>query len=235
MRPPRVLVVALAMTLAVLTSCTGSGDKPTPQTQASAGDLPAGDTLVKAAATEMRGVRTAEFEITSEGTVDRLGVRGASGVVTSDGDTRGTAQVNQAGNIVELAFVVKGDTLYVRGATGGWQQVPLAAASSVYDPSRILDPDRGVANVLGNATEARTEAREAVDGTPAYRVVATLKGKDLATIVAGMSEDVTGTLWIGVDRKVLHRASFVVPGAGGGGTVTVTFRKFDAPVTVSAP
>jgi lipoprotein LprG len=233
MRPPGVLVAALALAAAALTSCTDSSDGSTPRTPAD--DLPSGDTLVKAAATQMRGVKTAEFDITTQGTVDRLGIRGASGVITSEGDADGTARIDQAGNAVELSFVVKGDTLYVKGATGGWQQVPLAVASSVYDPSHILDPDRGVGNVLGTATAASTEARETVDGTPAYRVKATLDGKDLAAVVPGLIEDVTATLWIGVDREVLHRASFVVPGEGGGGTVTVTFRKFDAPVTINAP
>ncbi|HEU4427003.1 MAG TPA: LppX_LprAFG lipoprotein [Pilimelia sp.] len=224
-------LAALALAVAALTACTDSGDKPPP----AAGDLPPGDTLVKDAAAAMRAVRTAEFDITSEGTVDRLGIRGAQGVITSEGDARGTARIDQAGTLVELSFVAVDDTLYLKGATGGWQQVPLAAASSVYDPSLILNPDRGVANVLATATDATTEARETVDGTPAYRVKANLKAQALAAIAPGVSEDVTGTLWIGTDRKVLHRASFVVPGAGGGGTVTVTLRKFDAPVTIRAP
>jgi len=231
MRRP-IAVTALALALAVLTACTDSGDKPAP---GPAADLPAGDALVKDAAAQMRTVRTAEFEITTEGTVDRLGIRGASGVITQQGDAQGTARLDQAGNIVELSFVVSGDTLHIKGATGGWQQVPLAVASSVYDPSLILKPDRGIANVLGTATAATTEARETVDGTATYRVKATLSAQALASIAPGIGQDVTGTLWIGADRKVLHRASFVVPVAGGGGTVTVTFRKFDAPVTIRAP
>jgi lipoprotein LprG len=231
-RSPAGLAAALALVLAAVTACTDSGEKPPP---GPAADLPAGDTLVKDAAAAMRDVRTAEFEITSEGKVDRIGIRGASGVITREGDAQGTARIDQAGSIVELSFVVAGDTLHITGPTGGWQRLPLAVASSVYDPSLILKPERGIANVLGTATAATTEARDTVEGTPVYRVRATLTAQALAAIAPGITQDVTGTLWIGTDRKVLHRASFVVPGAGGGGTVTVTFRKFDAPVTVRAP
>jgi lipoprotein LprG len=233
MRRPTALVAAFALALAASTSCTGGSDGGGPA--APAGDLPAGDTVVKEAAAEMRKVRTAEFDIATDGAVDRIGIRAASGVVTDTGDARGTASIDQAGSLTEVSFVVVGDTLHLKGPTGGWQQVPLAAAASVYDPSQILNPDRGVGNVLGTATNARTEARETVDGVPALRVKATLNSQALAAIAPGISQDVEGTLWIGADRRVLHRASFVVPGEGGGGTVTVTFRKFDAPVTISAP
>jgi lipoprotein LprG len=219
----------LLLGLAPLTGCGGGGKSE------SAGDLPAGDGLVKAAATEMRSIKTARFVITTDGTVDRLGLSGADAVVTSEGDAKGTATLDQSGSATELTFVVVGDTLHLKGLTGDWQRVPLALAASVYDPSKILDPDRGLANVLGTAINAKTEGTETIDGTRTYRVTATLDAAALATIVPGVDENVTGTLWIGADRRLLHRASFRVPGDGGGGTATVTLSEFDAQVTISAP
>jgi lipoprotein LprG len=222
------LVPTVALGLITLAGCTGDKSEP-------AADLPAGDGLVSSAAAEMRAVKTARFVISTEGTVDRLGVTGADAVVTSEGDAEGTATLDQGGSSSELTFVVVGDTLHMKGPTGGWQQVPLALAATVYDPSQILDADRGVANVLATATEAQTEASETVDGARTYRVAATLDAKALATIVPGITENVAGTLWIGADRPLLHRASFRVPGDGGGGTATVTLSEFDAQVTISAP
>ena len=46
-----------------------------------------------------------------------------------------------------------------------------------------------------------------------------------------------GTLWIGVERPLLHGAEVSLAGVGGGaeGTATVTLTDFDAPAEISAP
>jgi lipoprotein LprG len=223
-------VPVVTVLLAGLTACTGGDDK-------SASDLPAGDELVRSAAEAMRSVQTAHFEITASGTLAGVPLRRASGVITAAGDADGSAQIDQSGPLAELSFVVKGQTLHVKGATGGWQQVPLALASSVYDPSKILSPDQGVANVLATASGAKTEARESIGGTDAYRVKATFNGEALSKLVPGVEADVPGQIWIGADRRVLHQGKFSVPAQGGGdpATVTVTFSDFDAPVTINEP
>lgn len=233
MRRMRRRVLLTSVVIVLLAGCAGcGGDRKT-----SAGTLPAGDELVRSAAEAMRSVKTAHFEITSNGTLAGVALRRATGVITSGGDADGSAQIEQSGPLSELSFVVKGQTLYVKAITGGWQKVPLALASSVYDPSKILHPDEGVANVLATATGARTEERESVSGTDAYRVKATFSGAALSKLVPGIAADVPGQVWIGADRRVLYRGRFTVPADGGGdpATVTVTFSEFDAPVTVNAP
>jgi lipoprotein LprG len=185
----------------------------------------------------MRSVKTARFEITANGTVAGVPLRRASGVITAAGEAEGSAQIEQGGPLAELSFVVKGQTLYVKAVTGGWQKVPLALASTVYDPSKILSPDEGVANVLATASGAKTEARESVAGADAYRVAATFNGEALSKLVPGISTDVPGQVWIGADRRVLHQGRFEVPAQGGGdpAVVTVTVSDFDAPVTIDEP
>lgn len=223
------LVALLALALTVLAGCSSKGKSSA---------LPPGDTLLKESSAAMREVKTVRFAIEADGTVAGLALRRANGQLTRDGDAKGTAQVQQLGANIELEFVVVGDTIHLKGPTGGWQKVPLALASSVYDPSAILDPDRGIAKVLSTASEGRTEAREKVDGVDAYRVAAKLTAADLATIVPGARDGVTGQLWIAADTKRLVRAKFALPaesGQGKGATVTVTFSEFDAPVSISAP
>lgn len=223
-------VPVVTVLLAGLTACTGGDDK-------SASDLPAGDELIRSAAEAMRSVQTAHFDITASGIVAGVPLRRASGTITAAGDAEGSAQIDQSGPLAELSFVVKGQTLYVKAVTGGWQKVPLALASSVYDPSKILSPDQGVANVLATASGAKTEARESVGGTDAYRVKATFNGEALSRLVPGVTADVPGQVWIGADRRVLHQGKFSVPAQGGGdpATVTVTFSDYDAPVTINEP
>jgi lipoprotein LprG len=127
--------------------------------------------------------------------------------------------------------VIVGDKLYLKGPTGGYQTLPLTLAASVYDPSAILDPNRGIAKVLGTATGATTEASEPVDGKDAWRVAVTTTGTDLAGLIPGLTGSIPAKLWIaGADKRLL-KAAFTLTG----GTATVTFKEFDAPVTISAP
>jgi lipoprotein LprG len=225
--------LALLGLLVVLVGLAGCTRKNTPTEQ-----LPAADGLLKAAAADMKQIKTVKFDIDAEGTVAGLALRGADGVLTREGDAQGRAQVEQFGTLVELQFIVKGDKMFIKGPTGGYQELPLALASNVYDPSAILDPDRGVAKLLETATNGKTEAREPVNGTDAYRVTAKLDPIVVGTIVPGVTGDVTGQLWIAAGQPRLLRTTFAVPGQGGAtpsGKVTITLSDFDAPVTISAP
>jgi lipoprotein LprG len=223
-------VLALSAVLFALVACTP--DKATTSGgTAPAADLPAGDTLVKDSATAMREIKTAKFLITAEGEVAGLRLRRAEGTLTREGSAKGTAQVEQSGTPVELEFVIVGDKIYLKGPTGGYQALPLTLAATVYDPSAILDPDRGIAKVLGSATGATTEASEQVDGKDAWRVAATTTGADLAGLIPGVTGGVPAKLWIAAADKRLLKAAFTLSG----GTATVTFKEFDAPVTISAP
>ncbi|GIM91933.1 LppX_LprAFG lipoprotein [Paractinoplanes toevensis] len=223
-------VLALSAVLFVLVACTP--DKATTSgSTAPAANLPAGDALVKESATAMREIRTAQFLITAEGEVAGLSLRRAEGTLTKEGSAKGTAQVEQSGAAVELEFVIVGDKLYLKGPTGGYQALPLTLAANVYDPSAILDPERGIAKVLGSATGATTEASEQVDGKDAWRVAVTTTGTDLAGLIPGLTGSIPAKLWIADADKRLLKAAFTLSG----GTATVTFKEFDAPVTISAP
>jgi lipoprotein LprG len=232
----RLAVLAVVpFVLAGLAACTHN--KPKPGAAGATGDLPAGETLVKDSATAMRDIKTAKFLITADGTVAGLNLKRAEGTLTREGSAKGTAQINQGGLDVELTFVVVGDKIYLKGPTGGYQSLPLALAATVYDPSAILDPDRGIAKVLATATDAKTEATESVDGKPAWRVAVNANASDLSTIVPGVTGTVPGKVWIGTADKRLLKATFTLPGSGDAkaGTVTVTFTDYDTPVTISAP
>jgi lipoprotein LprG len=204
---------------------------------APAGSRPAGDTLLKDSSKAMADIKTAQFQITADGTVAGLALHRAEGTLTREGNAKGTAQINQNGINVELQFVVVGDKIYLKGPTGGYQQLPLALAATVYDPSAILAPDKGIAKVLSSATDAKTEASEQVDGKSAYRVAANLNGADLSAVVPGTTGTVPGKLWVGSSDKRLLKATFTLPSGTEtkGSNVTVTFTDFDVPADISAP
>jgi lipoprotein LprG len=229
-------VAALAAVLVALTGCSGTSDKkdgaPTVDP-----NLPAAEGLLKESSTAMAGIKTAKFLITADGTIAGVALKRAEGVLTKEGSAQGTAQVEQVGTTADVAFTIVGQTMWLKGPTGDYQQIPLALAASVYDPSAILDAERGIAKVLGTATEGKTEAAETVDGQATYRVAAKFPAEHLSKVVPGVTGSVPGRLWIAKDSKRLLKAAFDLPAVGDakGGTVTVTFTEFDAAASITAP
>ncbi|MDY7083644.1 MAG: LppX_LprAFG lipoprotein [Actinomycetota bacterium] len=223
-------VLVLSTALLALVACSPD-KKVSSEDKAPAVTLPDGGQLVKESAQAMREIKTTQFLIDAGGEIAGLSLRRAEGTLTKEGKAKGTAQLEQSGAPVELEFVIVGDKIHLKGPTGGFQALPLTLAASVYDPSAILDPERGIAKVLGTATGATTEAKEQVDGKDAWRVAATSTGPDLKGLIPGITGSVPAELWIAEAGKRLLKSTFTLPG----GTVTVTFKAFDAPVTISAP
>jgi|SRR6266536_1832896 lipoprotein LprG len=224
-------------TLAALTAIGLSACTKNPTSAPSTAALPDGSQLLLASAAAMREVKTAHVTIDVQGTVGSIGLHHADGTLTRSGDAKGTATVEQLGATVEVEFVIVGGKVYLKGPTGGFQQVPAALASQVYDPSAILDADRGVAKLLTAVKSAKTEAKESVGGQDAYRVAVTPAPGSLDALIPGVGDQATGKLWIAADSKRLLKGVFTVPPSGSdkGGTITITFTDYDAPVTISAP
>jgi lipoprotein LprG len=229
-RTSRVLAALAVLTIA-LTGCTSKKDA------APAADLPDAVQLLTDGGKAMTAVKTAHFVINVKGKVSGLALQQAEGDLTQEGSAKGSAKVEQLGAVMEAKFIIVGTSLYLQGPTGGYQKLPLAMAASVYDPSAILDPNRGVAKLLNTAKKAKTEARESVDGHDAYRLSVEPDPADLAGLIPGAAAGVKGLIWLDATTKQLLKGEFTMPPAGSdpAGTVTVTFTNYNAPVTVSAP
>ena len=232
MSRPRVFLAVALLFAVSLTGCSKDN---------SSGDLPSGASLVSDAAAKTKALKSAHIKIDTEGEVSGLPVRRAEGDLLRSGDAKGTIQISQLGILVEYQFVVLGTDIYLKGVTGGFQKIDASVAKAIYDPTAILDPDRGIAKVLATATNPTTEAAEKVDGKDAYRVAVGLSGDAVAALVPNIQGQVTGKVWIDKNTKDMLKAVLTVPGptsgpnAGKTGTVTITETNIDAPVTVSAP
>jgi lipoprotein LprG len=199
--------------------------------------LPAGATLLSESAEAMRNVQSVHFKLTANGSIQGLQLHSAEGDLKRDGDAKGNATLDEGGAIVSIEFVIVGPTIYIKGPTGGYQSVPLALASTVYDPSAILDPDRGITKVLTSASNPETKAKEQVNGADAYKVSFTPDIAALATLVPGATIGSTATVWVDAATKRCVKGTFDWPASGGnaGGTVTIEFSDFDEPIDVSPP
>jgi lipoprotein LprG len=227
-----VTVVVVAMVAAALAAGCGS-DKPAVKTA----DLPASDGLLRESATAMRGVDTVRFTIEITGKPGGVPLRRVDGQLAKAGNAKGKVQLDQEGALNELEYVVVGTTAYIKGPTGGWQSVPLSVASTVYDPSAILDPARGIAKLLETASGGRTEAREEIDGVETYRVGASFGSTVVGALVPGYGAGASGQVWIGTKDKLPVRIKLQMPATAGGeaSTVLVNLSDYNAPASISAP
>ena len=121
LRPLLALLIAVPVLLAGAAACS---DKAKPQP--GGGTLPDGAALLKESSAAMRDIKTAQFLITADGSVAGLNLKRAEGTLTREGSAQGTAQITESGLDVELAFIVVGDKIYIKGPTGGYQTLPLA-------------------------------------------------------------------------------------------------------------
>jgi lipoprotein LprG len=219
--------MALVAALLVLTGCTSSTGTATPTAV-----TPAAADVLSSAATTMSKVTTAHFTLSVDGQLPSIAVQKAEGDLTAAGDAQGTASIVEFGQLIEAEFVLVGGQLYLKGPTGGFSQVPAALAGSVYDPSAILDPDRGVAKVLSSV------AGPAITGTDgeAWLVSGTVPAAVAGALVPGLGTDVDARLTITMSDARLTEAVFTLAGADGKpATVTVELSDLNAPVSVTAP
>jgi lipoprotein LprG len=229
------LLTGIALLLA-LAGCGsgGVGSPPAPP------PLPPAAQLLGSAATAMAGVHSASVNLQVDPALAMLPVRSATGKLTSTGDATGTATVSQGSATSELQFVITQGSLFLKGPTGQFQQVPLALAAGIFDPTALLSQDRGVPALLRSAVNGTTEAEEDVNGAPAYRVQATLNPNLMDSVLPGLTGTTSGKVWIDKATSRLVKAELAVPttpGQAGSPTapVTVTLSEFNAPVTVTPP
>lgn len=199
--------------------------------------LPDGTTLVRESAEKMKAVNSSHMIIDVEGNIGTLNIKRAEGDLKRDGDAKGNIQLVQFGQLIQLDFVIIGDDVYLKFVTGGWQKSSGGSSSFPYDPSLILNPDRGVAKLLSTATNAKTEGSETIDGKDAYRVAVDFDNTAASVLVPGVPQGVTGEVWIDKQTKNLLKAVVNSPASGAtpAAKMTVTLTAIDVPVTINAP
>jgi lipoprotein LprG len=229
----RYLVVLLASFATVLSACTSDGGGEEGKS------LPDAAGLLKDAATSTAAIKSAHFTLTVNGKVPGLDVQSAEGDLTREGGdsgaAKGTVKMTLFGSLFEGDFVIVDDKAYVKGPTGDYQELPASLIANLYDPAAILDPARGIANVLSKVQDPKTEAEEDVDGVACYRVRGKASKDVVANLVPGVNSDVDITFWLkqeGDHQPV--KASVAVP-AEGSPTVDVSLSDVDKPVEITPP
>src|SRR4051812_7779885 len=169
-------LLPIVLALVFTAGCGGGGSARTKN--------PPGVQLLQQAANVLRNVSSLSFTLRTSGD-PKVNVKSVDAKLLKNGNSQGSVQVTELGMPIQLDFVVLGKTVYFKGLTGGWQKQPLSKVSGIYDPSAVLDPDRGLVQLLLTAKNAETRGKEKAAGQEAYRVHATLAQAALSRLVPG--------------------------------------------------
>jgi lipoprotein LprG len=150
-RRRRLAVLAtLALGAALFSGCSWKSSGCT-------GSLPDTATLVKQSAAVTKNVTSAHLVLTVTGKIIGLPVKTLTGDLTTTPTTaaQGSASLTVFGSDIDAKFVVVDGDLYTNALNPGDPTMTnVGPAAQLYDPSAILSPDTGVANLLANFTPA---------------------------------------------------------------------------------
>ncbi|MBW8480733.1 LppX_LprAFG lipoprotein [Actinomadura parmotrematis] len=226
------------LALSAVSGCDDGGGKGGGSGSGSGASAPRQDagTTLKQASDAMAKLSSVRFNLSTEDN-PQITVKSGDMKLLKNGDADGTVQVAQSGNTVELKLVSLGDSVYIDAGTGGWRKVPKMLAATMYDPSAVLDPDRGIAKLLTSVTSPKAEATEKVNGEEADRVAVVLPKTAIGGVIPGVTQDIPGKVWVGTADHRLLKVQGRLPrqGGGGTGTVTIDFTEFDKPYKIVAP
>lgn len=230
MQPPRRLfavVAALSLATTVVAGCS-SGKKD------SGGPLPEATALVKQATDKTKIVKSAHLVLTVNGKIPGLSMKTLTGDLTTDPTAaKGNVKLTLGGSDVDADFVVFEGILYATLTPNKWSD--FGPAADIYDPSQILNPDTGLANVLANFTNAKAEGRDTINGQSTIRISGKVTADAVNQIAPPFSatDPVPGTVWIQENGD--HQLAQVKLDRGSGNSVQMTLSNWGEQVQVTKP
>jgi lipoprotein LprG len=225
LRMSAAVLVAFAISTALVVGCSSNKTSNAP--------LPDAATLLKQSQETTRNLKSVHLDLNVTGQIPHLPVHSVTGDLTNTPAVaaNGKANLTVLGQTVDADFIVADGTLYAALTPNKWTN--FGPAADIYDPSVILDPDRGLANVLANFSNPKSDGRETINGVQTVRVKGTVSGQAISAIVPEITNPVPATAWIREDgNHDLVRASVET---SPGNTIDMTLSNWDQPVTVTKP
>jgi lipoprotein LprG len=227
--PTRLLAIfaALITAVALLAGCSSSEDNK---------NLPDAATLLKQSAETTKAQTSVHLLLSQQGQVPEFPIETLEGDLTTKPAVaaQGKANIIFLGQRLEnVNFVVVDGILYGAITAGTFQD--FGPAADIYDASAVLSPDKGLANVLANFSDAKAEARETINGVKTVRVTGTISKDAVDKIVpqVGATGPVPGTAWIAEEGN--HELVQAKMDLTKDHSLTMTLSEWGKPVTVTKP
>lgn len=224
----RILAVLVAMLAAALFMSGCSSKK-------AAEPLPDAAGLIGQSIQTTKALKSAHLEIAVTGKVEGLPLKTLSGDLTNVPATavKASAKVVMGGSDIDADLVVVDGTLFAALSPDNW--LDMGPAAEVYDPSVILAPSTGLANMLANLSETKAESFETVGGLPTVKITGKVSADAVNKLIPRLKA--TGplpvTVWIEKDAPNQLVQAQLEQSAGN--SVQLTLSEWDKPVTVTKP
>ena len=224
------ILAALFAVAALVAGCSGSSDD-------SATDLPDAATLLQESSETTAGETSAHLKLAVQGQIAELPVESLEGDLTQRPAVaaKGTADIVFLGQRLQgVQFVVADGDLYA-AITAGGSLSNFGPASDIYDVAAILSPDAGLANVLSNFSDAKSDGRETVEGVTTVRITGMVSADAVNKIAPQIAATapVPGTAWVAEDGDHQLMQARLEPSPGN--SVTMTLSDWGEPVTDDKP
>ena len=229
---PRLSLSALSSLAAITTAAAlvagCSSSKP-------AESLPDAPGLLQQSSQATKNLKSAHLDITVNGKIEGLPVKKLSGDLTNQPSTavQGNATITMAGSDVDVKLVVIDTVLYASLSPDSW--LDMGPAADIYDPSTILNPQTGLANMLASFTDAKSQSAETVNGVDTVKVTGNVSADAVNKLIPQVKATgpVPGTAWIAKDGDHNLVQAQIDPSSGN--SIQMTLSKWNDPVTVTKP
>jgi lipoprotein LprG len=212
----------------LIAGCSSSSEK-------SSESLPDAATLLKDGNTATRALKSVHLELSVEGDIPELPIKTLTGDLTNVPAVaaQGNAKLLFQGSEVDANYVVIDNNLFV--ALSGDSYLDMGPAADVYDIAAILNPDTGLANVLANFSDPKSESTETINGVETVKVTGQVSADAVNKIAPPLAATgpIPGTAWIEKDGDHKLVQARLEPKEGTG--VQMTLSEWDKPVTVTKP
>lgn len=219
-------VLAAVCAIAGMTACSSS----TP-----AEPLPDATGLIQQSIQSTKKLTSAHLDIAVTGTIEGLPVKELSGDLTNTPTVAisGNAMISMGGSNVDIQLVVLDGTLYAALSPNSW--LDMGPAADIYDPSVVLNPDNGLANMLSSLSEATSDDAETINNIPTIRISGEVSADAINKLVPQINatQALQSTVWIQADAP--HQLVRAIVEQSEGNTIQLTLSEWDKPVTVTKP
>ncbi|SIH34912.1 lipoprotein lprA [Mycobacteroides abscessus subsp. abscessus] len=241
----RTAVAATAVAVAAAVALTGcnptkdEGPNKTPGSSATQNSGADASAQLKAAADAMKAVTGVHLVMTAEGEVPNLKVSKVEGDVGNKPApaATGEATISMGDQNVTAKFIYADGHLYSDVAEPG-KFTNFGDGASIYNVSIILDPEKGLANVLAKLRDPKDAGTETVNGVETTKITGISSSTDIATLSGSRlgpekEQAVPTTVWIAKDGTN-HLVQLQLQPAPKG-TVTIDLSDWGKQVTATKP
>lgn len=217
----RLALIPVAVAAIALAGCSKT-DKADP-------NLPEAATLLSESAATTKTQTSTHIVLKVTGDKPTLKLSDLTGDLTTTPAVAAKGTAKTGG--LELPFVVVDGELFAQLGTAYTSMGPV---KDIYDIGLILDPNKGLANLLSNITNAKSEKTETIDGVDSVLVSGTMS-KDALNTFAGskLTSDIPAKAWIAKDGN--HALTKISVDTSPGNTIEMSLSDWGKPVTVDKP